>query len=85
MKVLVDVTEAAERLEELIELALRGDEMVICRNERPAAILTPIAQKIDPFEDFLALAEEDRKNVPPGTTPTIPIFTMSTVCPNERC
>lgn len=68
MKVLVDVTEAAERLEELIELALRGDEIVICRNERPAAILTPIAQKIEPYEDFLALAEEDRKSVPPGTT-----------------
>lgn len=68
MKVLVDVTEAAERLEELIELAVRGDEIVICRDERPAAILTPIAQKIDPYEDFLALAEEGRKSVPHGTT-----------------
>ncbi len=57
-----------ERLEELIELAVRGDEIVICRDERPSAILTPIAQTIDPCEDFLAQAEEDRKSVPHGTT-----------------
>lgn len=68
MKILVDVTEAAERLAELIELAFRGDEIVICRNETPIAALTPIAQKIDRFEDFLALAEEGRKSVPVGTT-----------------
>lgn len=68
MKILVDVTEAAKRLEELIELSLRGDEIVICRDERPVAMLTPIARKFDPFEEFLALAEEGRKNVPPGTT-----------------
>ena len=68
MKILVDVTEAAKRLEELIDLSLRGDEIVIYRDERPVAMLTPIAQKIDPFEEFLALAEEGRKNVPPGTT-----------------
>jgi antitoxin (DNA-binding transcriptional repressor) of toxin-antitoxin stability system len=68
VKILVDVTEAAKRLEELIELSLRGDEIVICRDERPVAMLTPIARKIDPFEEFLALAGEGRKNVPPGTT-----------------
>ncbi len=66
MRILVDVTEAAERLEELIELALRGDEIVICRDERAVAMLRPIAQKTDPFEK--ALAEEGRKNVPPDTT-----------------
>lgn len=68
MRILVDVTEAAERLEELIDLSLRGDEIVVCRDERPAAMLTPIAQKTDFFEKFLALTEEGRKNVPPGTT-----------------
>lgn len=68
MRILVDVTEAAERLEELIELSLRGDEIVICRDERPVAMLTPIARKITPDEDFLSLAKEGRKNVPPGTT-----------------
>jgi len=31
-------------------------------------MLKPIPQKTDPFEKFLALAEEGRKNVPPGTT-----------------
>lgn len=68
MRTLVDVTEAAERLEELNELAFRGDEIVICRDERPVAMLEPIAQNTDPFEKFLALAEEGRKNVLPGTT-----------------
>jgi antitoxin (DNA-binding transcriptional repressor) of toxin-antitoxin stability system len=68
VKIRVDVAEAAERLEELIELACRGDEIVICRDERPIAMLTPIAQKIAPYEVFLSLAEEGRKNVPPGTT-----------------
>ena len=68
MKILVDVTEAATRLEELIELSLRGDEIVICRDERPVAMLTRIARNIDPFGQFLAPAEEGRKNVPSGTT-----------------
>ncbi|MBB5278760.1 antitoxin (DNA-binding transcriptional repressor) of toxin-antitoxin stability system [Rhizobium rosettiformans] len=68
MRILVDVTEAAARLEELIELAFPGDEIVICRDERPVGLLTPIARKIASFEGFLALAEEGRKNVPPGTT-----------------
>ena len=68
MRIVVDVIEAAKRLEELIDLSLRGDEIVIYRDERPVAMLTPIAQKIDPFEEFLALAEEGRKNVPPGMT-----------------
>ncbi|MGL3609002.1 type II toxin-antitoxin system Phd/YefM family antitoxin [Rhizobium sp. G187] len=68
MRVLVDVTEAAERLEELIELSFRGDEIIICRNEIPVAMLTPIAQRITSHEDFLSLAEEGRKNVQPGTS-----------------
>ncbi len=69
MRIFVDVTEAAERLEELIELSLRGDEIVVCRDERSIAMLTPIARKITPDKDFLSLAEEGRKSVPPGTTP----------------
>ena len=69
MKILVDVREAAERLEELIDLACRDDEIVICRDKRPIPMLTPIARKITPDEDFLSLAEEGRKTVLPGTTP----------------
>jgi antitoxin (DNA-binding transcriptional repressor) of toxin-antitoxin stability system len=67
-KILVDVREAAERFEELIDLAFRDDEIVICRDERPIAMLTPIAQKIASYEDFVSLAEEGRKNLAPGTT-----------------
>jgi integrase len=43
MRGLVEVTEAAERFRALIELALRGIAIVICRNERPIAIRIPIA------------------------------------------
>lgn len=68
MDILVEVTEAANRLEELIELAHRGDEIVICRDERPVARLTPITQNVDAFQEFLDLAAEGRKSVPPGTT-----------------
>lgn len=42
MRTLVDVDEAAERFEELIELALRGDEVLICRAGKPVAELTAI-------------------------------------------
>jgi antitoxin (DNA-binding transcriptional repressor) of toxin-antitoxin stability system len=68
VKILVDSTEAAERLKALIDLAFCGDEIVICRDKIPVAMLTPIAQKIAPYENFLSLAEEGRKSAPPGTT-----------------
>lgn len=42
MRIFVDVDEAAKRLEELIELALRGDEVLICRAGKPVAELTAI-------------------------------------------
>ena len=68
MRVLVEVAEAAERFEELIELVLRGDAIVICRNERPVATLMPIVKKAGTGPGFLELAAEGRKSVPPGTT-----------------
>lgn len=68
MKILVEVTEAADRLEELIELAYLGDEIVICRDDRPVAKLTPITQNVDAFEKSLDLAAEGRKSVPVGAT-----------------
>ncbi|WFS03227.1 hypothetical protein [Rhizobium tumorigenes] len=37
MKVLIEVAEATVRLEELIELAIRGDEIVIYRDKHPIA------------------------------------------------
>ncbi|MVA54731.1 type II toxin-antitoxin system Phd/YefM family antitoxin [Agrobacterium vitis] len=68
MEVLVEVTEAADRLEELIELAHRGDEIVICRDERPVARLTPIAKETFAAATLWRLAAEGRKSVPPGST-----------------
>lgn len=83
MRILVDVTEAAERLEALIELSLRGDEIVICRAGKPVAMLTPMAHKVASYEDFVSLAEEGRKNLPPGTSSDHSDFTTNTACPNE--
>ncbi|MBD9375517.1 hypothetical protein IB238_23150 [Rhizobium sp. ARZ01] len=45
MKIFVDVEEAAERLEELVELAFRGDDVFVCRGERPIAQLTAFSQE----------------------------------------
>jgi antitoxin (DNA-binding transcriptional repressor) of toxin-antitoxin stability system len=51
MRVLVEIADAAERLEELIELAAQGDVIMICRDERPIATLSYIAQQ-DRLRDF---------------------------------
>lgn len=42
MKICVEVAEAAERLEELIDLALRGDEVVACRVGNPVAVIMAV-------------------------------------------
>ncbi|OWV97592.1 hypothetical protein ATY81_07565 [Rhizobium sp. R72] len=39
MTIGVDIAEAAERLDELIDLALSDDEVVICSNGRPVAVI----------------------------------------------
>jgi len=61
MKICVEVAEAAERLEELIDLALRGDEIVVCRVGNPVAVIMAV-RKADrgTIDDFLALAAEGR-------------------------
>ncbi|SES42455.1 hypothetical protein [Rhizobium sp. NFR03] len=51
MRILVEIGEAAERLEELIELAARQDEILICRDGRPTAVLTLIASRLDTIDD----------------------------------
>ncbi|KIP99597.1 hypothetical protein RU07_18420 [Agrobacterium tumefaciens] len=58
MKVFVEIAEAAERLEDLIELALLGDEIVICRDGTPTASLAPIDEKEKAMDRFMALAAE---------------------------
>ena len=68
MKIFVEIDEAAERLEELIELAARQDEILICRDGRPIAVLTSFASRADTMDDFMSLADESRADVPAGTT-----------------
>jgi len=68
MRVFVDVDEADERFEELIELALRGDAVLICRSGKPVAELSAIPKPADTLDDVWALAAEGRANVPAGAS-----------------
>jgi antitoxin (DNA-binding transcriptional repressor) of toxin-antitoxin stability system len=53
MKILIEVEEAAERLEELIDLALQQDEIYVCRGGRPVAQLTSFPGGDDtPSDEF---------------------------------
>jgi antitoxin (DNA-binding transcriptional repressor) of toxin-antitoxin stability system len=61
VKVFVDIAEAAERLEELIDLVLREDEVVICRAGEPVADIVPLARKgHGTMDDVWALAAKGR-------------------------
>ncbi|MEL4073141.1 prevent-host-death family protein [Ochrobactrum sp. GPK 3] len=44
MKVFVDIAEAAERFDELIDFVLRDDEVVVCRTGDPIAAILPLSQ-----------------------------------------
>jgi antitoxin (DNA-binding transcriptional repressor) of toxin-antitoxin stability system len=65
---LVDVNEAADRLVELIELALRGDKVLICRAGKPVAELIAVAKNTAAMDEVWALADEGRSNVLAGAT-----------------
>lgn len=68
MRIFVDVDEAAERFEELIELALRGDAVLICRSGKPVAKLTAISKTASPADELRMLMDEGRVTVPPGAS-----------------
>jgi antitoxin (DNA-binding transcriptional repressor) of toxin-antitoxin stability system len=44
VKVFVDIAEAAERFDELIDFVLCDDEVIICRAGDPIAAIVPISQ-----------------------------------------
>lgn len=64
MRTFADIPEAAERLEELMDLARCHDEVVICRAGQPIAVLTAIP-KADKrtMDDVWALAAEGRPTI----------------------
>lgn len=66
MPVMLDVTEAAERFDELIERVLRGDKFVICRDGLPIAELIAIPKSAGTIDEVWALAAEGRASVLPG-------------------
>jgi antitoxin (DNA-binding transcriptional repressor) of toxin-antitoxin stability system len=61
MKICADVAEAVERLDELIDLARRDDEVVICSNGHPVAVIEAIPEERQgTIGDVLALAAQGR-------------------------
>jgi antitoxin (DNA-binding transcriptional repressor) of toxin-antitoxin stability system len=57
----VDIAEAAERFDELIDFVLRDDEVVICRAGDPIAAILPISQKDQStWDEVWALAAKGR-------------------------
>lgn len=68
MDIFADVAEAADRLEELIDLARRGDTVLICRQAKPVAELSAIPMPPGTLDNVWDLAAEGRGNVPAGTT-----------------
>ncbi|NKN38998.1 prevent-host-death family protein [Agrobacterium sp. a22-2] len=61
MKIFAEPVEAAERLEELISLAQRDDEVIICREGVPIAVLTAVREDSDLSSDrLLGLMAEGR-------------------------
>lgn len=61
MKVFVETVDAAGRLEELIDLVLREDEVVICRAGEPVAPIVPLVRKDQgTIGDVWALAARGR-------------------------
>ncbi|KEQ02968.1 type II toxin-antitoxin system Phd/YefM family antitoxin [Pseudorhizobium pelagicum] len=61
MKVFVEIADAAGRLEELIDIVLREDEVVICRAGEPvAAIVALVRQDQGTLDDVWALAARGR-------------------------
>lgn len=69
MKICVEIAEAAERLEELIDLAMRDDEVVICRAGDPVAVIVAIPETGQgTMDDFLALTAEGRPTISERTS-----------------
>jgi len=46
----VSITEAKIRLEELIDRAIKGEEIIICRRGKPVARLVAIAKPVNPHD-----------------------------------
>ena len=64
MKFCVEIAEAAERLDALIDLALRDDEVVIFRDGNAVAVIVAIPRAGQgTIDDFLALAAAGRPTV----------------------
>lgn len=53
IKIIAEPAEVAERLEELISLAQRDDEVIICQEGVPIAVLTAAREDLDRRSDRL--------------------------------
>lgn len=68
MIIRVEIAEAAERFEELVDLAARHDEVLICREGQPIGAMRSLSSRVSPHDEFLRLATMGRASVPAGTT-----------------
>lgn len=68
MTILVEIAEAAEQFEELVDLAVCHDEVLICRDGQPMVAMRSLSASVSPQNEFVRLAAMGRATVPAGTT-----------------
>lgn len=66
VKIFIDVSEAAKRLEELIDLASRHDEVHVCRGEQPVWQLSalPVRNELSRDDTPFDIKGDDRSSMP---------------------
>ncbi|KQT01737.1 hypothetical protein ASG68_23995 [Rhizobium sp. Leaf453] len=64
----MEIADAAERAEELIERVAQGHEILFCRDGNPVAEMSPVTKGTDLWDELWALMAADRDHVPAGTT-----------------
>ncbi|MEY9323537.1 hypothetical protein [Sinorhizobium fredii] len=80
MKIFIDVEEATERLDELIDLAFRQDVIYVCRAGWPVARLTSLSAKKDDFRsDEIAEIVADPGPTTPGGKPVEGVSSVDAV------
>jgi antitoxin (DNA-binding transcriptional repressor) of toxin-antitoxin stability system len=86
MKIFVDVREAANRLEELIDLASRHDEAFVCRGGQPVSQLTALPVQSELPADDIPSDEErhDQSIMPFEGEKHSPIEEVSKLCGHGR-
>ena len=51
----LDISQAKASLSDLLDLAIKGEEIVITQDSKPIAKISPIKKPLEDFEDFSSL------------------------------